>query len=188
VFALVLFPADPKRLLADARAEVLAAAHDTLRQTVDILVNADNRSPEWPKAVADRLHEQVGALIEARSTADLVVRQAPRRWASRSSIRNIDAQSVQLGLFAGCVLHLARSVTRPHDQDVAPALRAAVAELALATGLADADPAAAAVHIDAARRHGAEMQSTARGHTEVVLADVVTGCVDDLEAVITLRS
>lgn len=184
IFAIVLFPADPKQLLAHARAAVLAAAHETLVQTTDILDDPEKRSPDWPKDVADRLHEQLSLLLEARSTADLVVRRAPRRWAARGAIRAIDAQSVQLGVFAGCVLHLARSSTRPLDIAVVPALRSAIAELTSGTALADSDPAAAATHIAAARRHGADLQSAARGRTEVVLADVVTGCVDDLQAVL----
>lgn len=186
VFALLLFPADPRRLLSDARAAVLDAAHDTLVQTAGMLDGADGsaRSPEWPKTVADRLHEQVGALIEARSTADVVVRRAPRRWSSRTAIRAIDAQSVQLGLFSGCVLHLARSSTRPLDAKILPTLKPAVAELTLATGLAESDPAAARTHIAAARSHAEQLQCAARGRAEVVLADVVSGCIDDLQAVI----
>ncbi|AYE95455.1 aromatic acid exporter family protein [Mycobacterium paragordonae] len=188
VFALVLFPADPKRLLSDARAAVLAAAHETLVQTAGILEDADTRSPDWLRTVSDHLHQEVGALIEARSTAEVAVRRAPRRWASRGTIRDIDAQSAQLGLFASCVLHLARSVTRPLGRAVAPSLRAAVSELALATGLADADPTAAAAHLAAARRHATVLQSGARDHAEVVVADVVSGCADDLQQVIQRTS
>lgn len=184
LFAIVLFPADPRRLLSEARAGVLEAAHDTLVETAYLLEDTDNRIPEWPKAVADRLHEQVGALIEARSTADVLVRRAPRRWASRGAIRVIDAQSVQLSLFAACVLHLARSCTRPLDGAVTPTLQAAVAELTQATGLAASDAAASAAHIETARRHAAKLQSTARDRSQVVLADVVSGCVDDLQTVI----
>lgn len=184
VFALVLFPADPKRLLGDARAAVLAAARETLVQTGEILKNADMPGPDWTKTVSDNLHQQVGALIEARSTAEVAVRRAPRRWASRGLIREIDAQSAQLGLFASCVLHLARSVTRPLGREAAPALQAAVAELTLATGLADSDPAAADAHLLAARRYATDLQAGARDRIEVVVAEVVSGCADDLQQVI----
>jgi uncharacterized membrane protein YgaE (UPF0421/DUF939 family) len=188
VFALLLFPADPKRLLSDARAAVLVAAHETLEQTGRILEDSDIRSPDWLNSVSDHLHHEVGALIEARSTAEVAARRAPRRWASRGLIREIDAQSAQLGLFASCVLHLARSVTRPIDREAAPPLRAAVAELTYATGLAEADPAAAAAHLAAAHRYAAQLQAGARDRTEVVVADVVAGCADDLRQVIDQRS
>lgn len=184
VFALLLFPADPERLLSDARAAVLAAAHQTLLQTAEILENSDASTPAWLRTISDHLHQEVGALIEARSTAEVAARRAPRRWASRGLIREIDAQSAQLGLFASCVLHLARSVTRPRGREAAPALKAAVAELTHATGLADADPAAAAAHLAAARRYAAELQAGARDRAEVVVADVVSGCADDLQQVI----
>ncbi len=185
LFAIVFFPADPHRLIADARTGVLAAAHQALEQAAGMLSDPGSRDPDWPRDVSDRLHAQVGVLIEARATADLTVRRAPRRWASRATIRRIDAQAAQLGLFAGCVLHLVRSVTRPVGRDVSPAMRAAIAELIAATALADADPAAAATHIAAARRHAGELHTTARDSTEVVLADVVAGCADDLQAVTT---
>lgn len=184
VFALVLFPADPEKLLTDARAGVLAAAHETLVQTAGILDDAATRHPDWPASVSDHLHQEIGALIEARSTAEVVARRAPRRWAARGTIRDIDAQSAQLGLFASSVLHLARMVHRPLGRAAAPALQAAVAELTWATGLADVDYAAASAHLAAARRHAAELQSQARDRTEVVVADVVSGCADDLQQVI----
>ncbi|QLL09471.1 FUSC family protein [Mycobacterium vicinigordonae] len=183
VFAIGFFPADPQRLIAQARTGVLAAAQEALEQAASILRDPDSRTPDWPRDVSDRLHAQVGALIEARCTADLAARRAPRRWALRGLIRDVDAQAAQLGLFAGCVLHLVRSVTRPVGLKVMPAMQAAVADLAAATALADSDPAGAAARLNAARRHAAELQKEAVDSTDVLLADVLAGCAEDLHAV-----
>jgi hypothetical protein len=59
--------------------------------------------------------------------------------------------------------------------------------LAAATALAEPDPAGACAYIASARHHAAELQSGARGETQVILADVVSACVDDLQRVIDLR-
>ncbi len=60
--------------------------------------------------------------------------------------------------------------------------------LAAATALADSDPADACAYTASARHHASELHADARERTQVVLADAVQACVDDLQRVIDLRS
>jgi hypothetical protein len=56
-----------------------------------------------------------------------------------------------------------------------------------ATALADSDPVAAREHTAAAHRLAEALHSVARDRREVVLADDVQACIDDLQRVIELR-
>jgi uncharacterized membrane protein YgaE (UPF0421/DUF939 family) len=181
VVATVLFPANPLVVLRNARIEVLRTLHRVLERTADLACGREGPVADWPLPAVDRVHEQLGGLIQARATAGQVVRFAPRRWALRDAVRAADHQAVHLAVLAGSVLQLARAVM--------PASRAeaVLGDLAQATALADADPVAATAHLDAARRHASTLLSNARERTEVVLADVVQGCVDDLQRVIELH-
>lgn len=188
VFSMLLFPADPVALLCTARGGVLTAVHDVLDQMANIVGDPASAPPDWPLAVVDRLHQQLGALIDVRETADMIARRAPRRWAARDRIHDIDQQAARLGLLVSSVLHLARSVIRPIGDELSRPLRAMVDDVAAGTALADPDPAAATAHAAAARRHAATLQAAARDRADVVLADVALACVDDLQRVIELPS
>ena len=108
----------------------------------------------------------------------------------RDSVEAADHQAVHVALLAGSVLQLARAVAPAVDgcRDRLPQpVQAVLVVLAAATALADSDPAGACAYTAAARHHAFELQSGARERTEVVLADVVAACVDDLQRVIDLR-
>lgn len=186
VFAMLLFPADPVALLCAAREGVLAGLHDTLVEVAKMVKEPESAAPDWPLSAFDRLHNQLGALIEARETAHLVSRRAPRRWVARNTIREVDQQSARLGMLASCVLHLARAVTRPGGMQIPQPVQAALRELAAGIALADKDPAAALAHATAAHSQAADLESRARDRSEAVLADIVCAGADDLQRVIEL--
>ncbi len=60
VFAVVLFPADPVRVLASARTGVLGVLHGVLTRTADIAAAGAAPTGEWPLSAVDRVHEQLG--------------------------------------------------------------------------------------------------------------------------------
>ncbi|CAM4424546.1 putative membrane protein [Mycobacterium basiliense] len=186
VFAILLFPADPARILADARVSVLAALHDTLVEVTNIVDDPARVAPDWPLAAFDRLHAELGGLLEARATAVVVVRIAPRRWASRNSILDVEQQSARLGMLVSGVLELARDVTRTFDRAVQRPVRIALDELAKAMSVAHRDPATATACAAAARAQALEVGTSARDRAEVVLADILCACADDLQQVIDL--
>ena len=190
VFAVVLFPADPLKVLRSARIGVLGVLHGVLSRAADFATGRREAPPDWPLSAVDRVHEQLGGLIEARTTARQVVRVAPRRWGLRDSVRAADHQAVHVALLAGSVLQLARAVAPAVDGCCArlpQPVHSVLVVLAAATALADSDPAGACAYTAAARHHASELQSGAREKTQVALADVVQACVDDLQRVIDLR-
>jgi uncharacterized membrane protein YgaE (UPF0421/DUF939 family) len=191
VVAIGLFPANPLAVLRSARIEVLHTLHSVLDRTGELARGRSVPASDWPWPAVDTVHQQLSGLIQARATARQVVRAAPRRWGLRDAVRAAEDQAVQLALLAGNVLQLARAVVPAalpapnHDRLPHPA-QAVLDELAQAMALADPDPTAASVHVEAARRHASTLLSNARERSEVVLADVAASCVDDLQRVIDL--
>lgn len=189
LFATLLFPANPLVVLRGARGEVLGTLRGVLVRTADLASGRRTPARDWPFPVVDDVHEQLSGLIEARNTARNIVRMAPRRWWLRSAVRGADHQAVHVALLAGSVLQLARAVV-PADSDGGDRLpqpvEAVVGDLAKATALADSDPVAALALVDTARVHASALLSSAQERTEVVIADVVHACVDDLQRVIEL--
>ncbi|MEB4210514.1 FUSC family protein [Mycobacterium sp. 94-17] len=190
-FAVLLLPADPLTLLRDARVGVLGVLHDVLSRAADVAAGRKEAPPDWPLSAVDRVHAQLGGLLEARTTARYVVTIAPRRWGLRTAIRAADHQAVHVALLAGSVLQLARAVapetTSAGRAPLPQPMPTVLVVLAAATALADSDPAGACAYTASARQHAARLQSGADETTHVILADVVTVCVDDLQRVIDLR-
>jgi hypothetical protein len=91
---------------------------------------------------------------------------------------------VHVALLAGSVLQLARAVgpERP-----APPAHTVLVVLAAATALADRDAAGACAYTASARHHASQLPSGAGDKTQVILADAVGACIDDLQRVIDLR-
>lgn len=192
VFAVLLFPADPLTVLRDARVGVLGVLRDVLSRAADVAVGRKEPPPDWPLTAVDRVHEQLSGLLEARTTARHVVTIAPRRWGLRSAIQAADHQAVHVALLAGSVLQLARAVSPGPETTsgrgrLSEPVPTVLVVLAAATALADTDPAGACAYAASARHHAAELQSGAGEKTQVILADVVSACVDDLQRVIDLR-
>ncbi|BBX60933.1 hypothetical protein MSAS_01070 [Mycobacterium saskatchewanense] len=188
VFAVLLFPADPLRVLRTARVGVLGVLHGVLTDASEVAAGRRAAPPDWPLSAVDRVHAELGELVGARTTARQAVRIAPRRWGLRDAVDAAEHQAVHVALLAGSVLELARALAVDSCRDgFPPTVPTVLVELAAATALADPDPAGASAYTAAARHHARRLQSQAREKTEVVLADVVTACVDDLQRVIELR-
>jgi uncharacterized membrane protein YgaE (UPF0421/DUF939 family) len=194
VVAVLLFPADPRTVLRSARIGVFGVLQGVLTRAADFAAGRREAPPDWPLSAVDRVHAQLGGLIEARTTARQVVRVAPRRWGLREAVRAADHQAVHVALLAGSVLELARAVAPgapPVDGCRARPPRpvhSVLVVLAAATALAESDPAGACAYTAAARHHASQLLSGARDRDQVVLADAVQACVDDLQRVIDLRS
>lgn len=185
VFAVLLFPADPRTVLRNARAGVLGVLHDVLSRAADVAAGRQDPPPNWPLTAVDRVHEQLSGLLEARTTARQVVVIAPRRWGLRDAVEAADLQAVHVALLASSVLQLARAVVPGADPETP--VHSVLVGLAAAAALADRDPAGACAYTASARQHAGELQSGARERPQVILADVVGACVDDLQRVIDLR-
>lgn len=189
VFAVLLFPANPLTVLSGARSGVLEAVYDVLCRTTEYAAGRKPAPKDWPLSAVDRVHEQLGGLIGARTTARQIARGAPRRRGMRQAVYAADQQALYVALLAGSVMQLARAVAPVlHGPDWLPQpAHAVLADLGEATELADSDPALASAHVEAASRHAAALQSHAEEKTDVLLAGVVQACVDDLRRVIDLH-
>lgn len=172
--SLLLFPGNPVEILRAARVAVLDALKDALGQ------------PDRMLPAADRVHERLDDLIEARYHARLLARFAPLRRNLRAAVESADRQAAELTLLAGSVLHLARAAA-PQDRGAEPAepVREAIGELAAGLTDVEGDAEAASAHARAACGCAASIDSTEAAGS--VLADVVTACAEDLQRVIDLR-
>ena len=188
VFAIVLFPANPLVVLRNASVAVLHALQGVLTHAADVACGDGAPQPDWPMRAIDRVHEQVGGLIQARTTARQVVRVAPRRWGLRAAVLVAEHQAVHVALLAGSVVQLARVVGAALDgRDRLPEpVHDVLVELAAATNLADSDSAAVIERVATARQQASALQSAARERTEVLLAEGIKACVDELQRVIDL--
>ncbi|WP_139829717.1 hypothetical protein [Mycobacterium gastri] len=165
----------------------MTAVHDVLVHTAGV-IGGRAAAPEWPLPDIDSVDQQLGGLIQARIFARQTL-LAPRRWGVRERAQRAERQTVCVALFAGSALHLVRVVTSPDDVggQLSQPVCAAIDDLATGAAVAEADPAVAAAHAAAARRCAADLASVARNTKEIVLADVVRACADDLQQVIDLR-
>jgi uncharacterized membrane protein YgaE (UPF0421/DUF939 family) len=190
VFAVLLFPANPLKVLRRARIAVLDALHGVLSRTADFAGGRRKQAAlDWPLSAVDRVHAQIGDLIQARTTARQVVRISPRRWGLRGYVWAADHQALHVALLAVSVLQLARVVAPALDNgsSLPQPVHAVLAELVAATALAENEPITAVHHVTAAQLLAKELHSVARERREVVLADAVQVCIDDLQRVIDLR-
>ncbi len=159
-----------------------------LSRTAELVAGRAPAPPDWPLSAVDRVHEQLGALLESRTTASQIARIAPRRWRLRTAVEAAQHQGVHVALLAGSVLQLARVIALDGSGERWPlAVQTVLVELAAAIALADPDPAGACAYVAAARHCASELQAGARDKAEVVLADVVAACLHDLQRVIDLR-
>ncbi|OBK20819.1 hypothetical protein A5634_11575 [Mycobacterium asiaticum] len=182
-FAALLFPGDPLKVLRNARRNVLAAVHDVLVHCAEV-VGGRAPAPDWPLPDVERVNQQLALLMQARISAKQTL-AAPRRWGVRDRAVAADRQTVHVAVLAGSSLHLARVVTTA-AADGPQAVRAATDELVAGVALADADPAAAAAHVAAARREASALATAARTGRDWALVEGVQTCLEDLQQVIHL--
>ncbi|SFW65014.1 FUSC family protein [Amycolatopsis australiensis] len=136
VIGVLLVPADPHRLLAEAERSLFAELSDALGGLrLDDPPSAGDADREL--AAGQRIHARLAALAQARETARQVVLVAPRRRRSRESVHREIARSKHLTLQANAVLSLVRVARAAVDAGEAlpEALEESVAELAEACGV-----------------------------------------------------
>jgi uncharacterized membrane protein YgaE (UPF0421/DUF939 family) len=107
----LLFPAEPLHLLADAEQGVLETLAGRLTHVVALLGQGRAPSAEWTLDAGHEIHHKLSALARARSTARVNVRVAPRRWRLRRLVDAEERRTSQLDLLSNAVLSLLRSLT-----------------------------------------------------------------------------
>jgi uncharacterized membrane protein YgaE (UPF0421/DUF939 family) len=163
----VLFPADPRRLVADAARRTLEILADGMSKAREALLQPERMVGGWSLEIARGVHAALAGLAQAQETAAGVVRVAPQRRRAREDVERFSAQAARLDLLANAELSLVRRSGRlVSEGKQAPewlghtleALEAALRTLA-------ADPAGEGARA-AARDLALEAAREARQHTE----------------------
>lgn len=116
----LLFPAEPLKLLRTAEQRVLETLAARLGEVSARLRAGRSTDSEWTLAAGHEIHRQLSALGRARATAHLNVRVAPRRFPRRRAVDAENRRTAQLDLLANAVISLIRSVTAPPGAGAPP--------------------------------------------------------------------
>jgi uncharacterized membrane protein YgaE (UPF0421/DUF939 family) len=110
-----LFPADPLKLLWRAERDVLGSLLRILerrprRESPNAPANPDEEQDmDWPLAASHDVHRQLTALTQARDTARVSVRVAPRRMPMRAVVEEEERRVARLYLLVNATLDLMRT-------------------------------------------------------------------------------
>src|SRR5439155_2418502 len=80
VIGVLLFPANPLKMIRDAESDVLRAMAGAVGEVLNALRAKESKSAEWTLGETARIHAQLARLEQARRTARSAARIAPRRW------------------------------------------------------------------------------------------------------------
>jgi uncharacterized membrane protein YgaE (UPF0421/DUF939 family) len=182
----VLFPADPRRLVADAARDVLVTLAEGLERVGDALLQPEQVVTGWSLEIARRVHGSLAALAQAQDTAGSVVKVAPQRRRGREEVDRLIGQAAQLDLLANAELSLVRRSGRfiGSGGHAPPWLGEAVHSMVAALLALARDPAAEDAQ-EEARAHAVDVAAEARRHTEsnpevVALAEQARAMARDL--------
>jgi uncharacterized membrane protein YgaE (UPF0421/DUF939 family) len=120
IVGVVIFPASPLPLLGAAERAVLRSVASGLEAVVSHVAAGTDREPTWTLAAAYDVHERLGELTAARSSARQIVRIAPRRWALREVVAAEDRRLARLHLLADAALGLVRAASTALEDDQPP--------------------------------------------------------------------
>jgi uncharacterized membrane protein YgaE (UPF0421/DUF939 family) len=162
----VLFPADPRRLVADAARRALEALADGLQRAEEVLLHPEQVVGGWSLEIARNVHAALAGLAAAQETAAGVVRHAPGRRRARDAVERLIAQAAQLDLLANTELSLVRRSGRfvAEGKQAPEWLGQTLHELEAALRILAADPTDPAAQ-SAARAHALDAAREARRHT-----------------------
>jgi uncharacterized membrane protein YgaE (UPF0421/DUF939 family) len=137
VIGVLLVPADPHRLLAEATRSLFAEFRVALTNLRLEGPPSSDADVDRELAAGQQIHARLAALTQARATARQVALVAPRRWPSRTSVHRAIARSRYLTLQANAVLTLVRVTRAAVDagEPLPEPLSEAITELARACDL-----------------------------------------------------
>jgi uncharacterized membrane protein YgaE (UPF0421/DUF939 family) len=115
VIGVLLFPSQPLPRIYEAERAVLAELAAALGAVAVRLAEGGAVEPGFTMQTGYRIHELLGRVAIARSTALLNVRLAPRRWRLRAVVEREEMRISRLDLLANAVLSLVRVTSRALD-------------------------------------------------------------------------
>jgi uncharacterized membrane protein YgaE (UPF0421/DUF939 family) len=186
----ILFPAQPMRLLHQAEQAVLNALVGLLSEVVRLIREHEEPPPDWILRSGHEVHRLLGTLARARSTAHANVRIAPRRWRLRATVDPEIERVARLDLLANAVLSLTRAATTAEQrgQRLSDGLVADIAALRdTMARLAGTPRPWSSAELDAVRaqaRRAGEDAATHAAQDSPVVAAIVRAVANDLEHVV----
>lgn len=187
VLGVILFPAQPIRLLEQAEREVLRTLSALLEEVAREFRTGRVPATDWALRSGQQVHQLLGGLARARATAHANVRVAPRRWRLRDTVDAEIERTAPLDLLANAVLSLVRA-TASRDRALPSPLHGDIAALAGAlAALAEARRPWSPAALEEARQTAREVgQAVARldVNANPVLAAILRAIATDLEDVV----
>jgi uncharacterized membrane protein YgaE (UPF0421/DUF939 family) len=187
IVGVLLFPAEPLSMLADAERAVLSALAAALEHCVQIQGRAD-AEPMWAIETGREIHRRLAALAMARTTARANVRIAPRRWRLRAAVDAEGRRTAYLDLLANAVLSLVRAATREQLGARGPLLADQISVLSGAIArLAEADrpwPVSLLAQTRAATQAAIDRVGGLQTDRDGVVASILIAMAIDLERAI----
>lgn len=118
ILGVLLFPAEPLRMLIAGERGVLCSLADTLAQT---RISNERGTPpggRWLIKRAESAHEQLEVLARSADSARLTVRLAPRRWRLRPAVYGEIERLAQMWQLVDAVIGVARAAVDRIDEGV----------------------------------------------------------------------
>jgi uncharacterized membrane protein YgaE (UPF0421/DUF939 family) len=109
VLGVLLFPANPLRILRTAERSVLHTLAIAVERAVSSREQRRSRQEEWTLRMGYTIHQRLAQLARARATAHANVRIAPRRWSLRALVDAENDRTARLDLLANAVIGLVRA-------------------------------------------------------------------------------
>lgn len=188
LFSIVIFPAAPLPLLAQATRTTCTTLSNILDHLDQLVSHSETPATEWTLDAAEHINQSLDSLTKARSTAREIVRFAPRRRSQRQAVAEADHRAGQLSQLAGAVLSLARATSAAlSDKQLLPAgvgdaihdLSTAVGRLA-SQGNDPGDEGDADRATRAGERAGHAAGSTTNANRTVLIGSLISLCADDV--------
>jgi uncharacterized membrane protein YgaE (UPF0421/DUF939 family) len=185
----LLFPADPLRIVRKAENAVLASLAEGVREVLRSLREKKQASPEWTLAQSAEIHARLAQLDQARRTARALARVAPRRWRERALVAEEIARVAHMDLLANTLLTLIRASATAVDAEerLSAHLDHQLSQLTeLLTKLADAPrPWPTPLVDDAAELAQSILEDTAAGREFPVVTSILVTTARDLRRVVS---
>ncbi len=190
VLGVGLFPAHPMHLLHRAERQVLQTLARLLAEALERLEPRTAPDEGFALSAGYTIHRQLAMLAQARATARMNVRVAPRRWRLREAVDRENERTARLDLLAGALLGLIRTLTVQTDPPSAE-LVSDVAQLEDALEALAGSPqpwsAERVSRVQRAARQATAVADREGVNPELAVAAVLAAAADDLLALVGRR-
>jgi uncharacterized membrane protein YgaE (UPF0421/DUF939 family) len=191
VLGVLLFPANPLRILRTAERSVLRTLAVAVEQAVGPREQLRAGEEDWTLTIGYTVHQRLAQLARARATAHANVRIAPRRWRLRPVVDAENERTARLDLLANAVVGLVRATTVEEGPLPEPLIRQIDALGRTLDRLATVDqpwPPALREHVLKVAHSAVEYASTVRREQGATTTAILGATAVDLSRLVEARS